>query len=125
MDVWRRTFPGTDPRRARDPGRVATGQPSSHTTRFPAPGSPPVAGFFLSGEVKWLDVGTSSFSAIAATTHEGVCGAAADYYRNRLGTIETTSESSSAPRCVTAAVAVCTADTGSTRWKRRWTMSTR
>ena len=125
MDVWRRTFPGTDPRRARDPGRVATGQPSSSITRFPAPGFLPVAGFFLSGEVKWLDVGTSSFSAIAAATHDGVCGMAADSSRSRSGTIGTTSGSSSAQPGATAAAAACTAGTGSTRWKRRWTTSTR
>ena len=125
MDVWRQTYPGTDPRRARDTSRIATGQRSSHTTRFPASGFLPVAGIFLSGEVKWLDVGTSGFSAIAAATHDGVGGTAASHYRGRPGTIGTTSESSSAPRCATAAVAVCTADTGSTRWKRRWTTSTR
>jgi hypothetical protein len=36
-----------------------------------------VAGFFLSSGVKWLDVGTSGFSAIAAVTHTGVSGTAA------------------------------------------------
>ena len=77
MDVWRRSSPGTDPRRERDEGRVVMNQLSSHTTRFPASGFLPVAGFFLSSGVKWLDVGTSGFSAIAAVTHNGVSGNAA------------------------------------------------
>ena len=123
MDVWRRITPGTDPRRRCDAGRVAAGQASNYTTRYPASGTLPGTGYRLSGEVKWLDVGTSGFSAIAAATHEGVCGTAADYYRGRPGTIGTTSESSSAPRCATVGAAACTAATGSTRWKRRWTTS--
>ena len=136
MDVWRRSLPGTDPRRARAEGptaggqkaegRVAIGQSSSQTTRDTPPRASSLArGVAFSGEVKWLDVGTSGFSAIAADTHIGVCGTAADYYRTCHGSTGTTSESSSARPCATAAVAVCIARTGSIRWKRRSTTSIR
>jgi hypothetical protein len=36
-----------------------------------------VRGVAVSGEVKWLDVGTSGFSAIADGTHNGMRGTAA------------------------------------------------
>jgi hypothetical protein len=100
------------------------GQSSSHTTRFPVTGFLPVAGIFLSSGVKWLDVGTSGFSAIAADTHDGVNGNAADPFLRDHGLRVTPSAPSSARPCATAAGDACTAVITSTRWKRRSTTST-
>ena len=121
MDVWRRTSPGTDPRRDRDHGRVATSQASNPSTRdTPSRAFCPAWGVFLSGEVKWLDVGTSGSSAIAADTHYGVIGTAAAPF-SRLHA--TPSAPSNAPRCVTAGGGASTAAITSIRFKRRSTTS--
>jgi hypothetical protein len=127
MDVWRRTSPGTKPRRDdRDEGRIATGQASSQSTRDTPPRVfCPARGVAFSGEVKWHDVGTSGFSAIAADTHTGVTGAEAVYYRVPPGSIATTSARSSARPCVTAAGAACIAPTGLIQWKPPSTMCIR
>ena len=127
MDVWRRS-PGTDPRRTRDEGRVVNGSSAlfSQSTRdTPSWAICPGRGVAFSGEVKWLDVGTSGFSAIAADTHNGVIGIAAVHYRTRPGSTGTTSESSSARPCATAAGGVSTAHIDLTRSKRRSTTSIR
>ena len=110
MDVWRRTSPGTEPRRYRDEGRVATGQASSQSTRDTPPRAPcPARGVAFSGEVKWHDVGTSVFSAIATDTHRGVTGAAAVPFPGDHGQRVTSSARSSAPRCAIAAADACIA----------------
>src|SRR5262245_34784944 len=115
MDVWRRTSPGTDLRRACDDGRVASGHASSQSTRdTPTWATCPGRGVAFSGEVKWLDVGTSGFFAIAADTHDGVIGTAAVPFLKGHGLAVTPSAPSSAPRCVTAGGAACTAATTST-----------
>jgi hypothetical protein len=73
MDVWRRSSPGTDPRRESDEGHRSAALQSHH--EIPRLGLPACGGvFLLSSGVKWLDVGTSGFSAIAAVTHNGVSG---------------------------------------------------
>lgn len=126
MDVWRRTSPGTDPRRDRDHGRVASRQASNPSTRdTPSRAFRPARGVFFSGEVKWLDVGTSGFSAIAADTHYGVIGIAAAPFSRHHGVHATPSAPSSARRCVTAGGGVSTAVITSKRLKRRSTTSTR
>jgi hypothetical protein len=120
MDVWRRTSPGTDPRRDRDHGRVATSQASNPSTRdTPSRAFCLARGVFFSGEVKWLDVGTSGFSAIAADTHYGVIGTAAAPFSKHHGLPGTPSALSSVPRCETAGVGASTAAITSIRFKRR------
>jgi hypothetical protein len=126
MDVWRRTSPGTDTRRDRDHTRVATHQASDQSTRdTPSRTFRPARGVFFSGEVKWLDVGTSVSFAIAADTHEGVIGTAAVHFPQDHALPVTPSAPSSGPRCATAVAGVSTADITSTRWKRRSTTSIR
>ena len=125
MDVWRRTSPGTDPRRERDEGRVVISRVSTHPTRITPHRAPcPVRGVAFSGEVKWLDVGTSVFFAIAAVTHNGVTGAAADLFSKDRGLRATSSGRSSAPPCGIAAADASTVRIRSTRWKRHSTTST-
>ena len=124
MDVWRRTSPGTDPRRESDDGNVATGQASSPSTRdTPSRDFHPARGVAFSGEVKWLDVGTSGSFAIAADTHEGVIGTAAALFPKDHDSPVMPSARSSAPPCATAGGGVSTAGITSTRWKRRSTTS--
>ena len=126
MDVWRRTSPGTDPRRDRDHGRVATRQASNPSTRdTPSRAFCPARGVFFSGEVKWLDVGTSGFSAIAADTHYGVIGTAAAPFSRHHGVRATPSAPSSVPRCETAGDGASTAAITSMCLKRRSTTSIR
>ena len=127
MDVWRRS-PGTDPRRTRDEGRVVNGSPAqfSQSTRdTPSWAICPGRGVAYSGEVKWLDVGTSGFSAIAADTHNGVIGIAAVHFPRDHGLPVTSSAPSSVLRCGTAAGGVSTALIDLTRSKRRSTTSIR
>ena len=134
MDVWRRTSPGTDPRRDRDTegreaggqtiGSVDTGPASNPTTRDTPPRTIRRArGVAFSGEVKWLDVGTSSSFAIAADTHDGVIGTAAAPSPGDHASHVMPSARSSVPRCGTADGGVSTAAITSTRWKRRSTTS--
>jgi hypothetical protein len=125
MNVWRRTSPGTDARRHRDEGRVViVSGPSQSTRDTPPRPIRPARGVAFSGEVKWLDVGTSGSFPIAAATHSGVRAIEESLY-SRPALLVTSSARSSVPRCATAEGVASTARIRWSRRKRRSTTSIR